>query len=1398
MSHTRSGKGVEPYVLFGSSFPKDKEYTQICQNVNQIKLCMETGRTVILLNLENLYESLYDALNQYYIKCFGKRYVDLGLQAHKVKCMVHEDFKLVLIAEKKTVYEKFPIPLISRLEKHYVVTSSVFNDWQNDVLDKLIEWARKFSTLRDYDSSSDFKVEEAFIGYQKDSPAAAIFQATKQCRQMRNMVKLSCQEEGSEYWNNAVLLQSQQLLLHTATPDAVVRLNASFESNYKELQSKYFKNIYCPSLLHYLKDRLSHCNESQGHLMQVTTHSRVLSRSEILEMTESFKVKTEIIFLHQFDTEIDFLNKIRSLFQRKPGTENENVLIIIQCQSGHQYGDLIACARYRVNDERSSSLLLDRTMLVPALLDLIPEAPPVNLDQVPFYGALVKHVHSLLKQMEDIIPQCKKWALNEASSHKSLRHGGTLRNTLIKKIDDTITPFLAYILSFIVQYHNLALYRKHDDNPVSKLWLSIFSDSSIIQFKYTDITKPINESDAVQFECNLPFFWIAKEAIESSIAVMTGTVSGLCKCLWSTLVQDLKECEVLLNRCSCRSLIRLLFDTVFYSRPRDGLCFTRQLSYKEEVDKIPVVRSSLLQLLLKHSFESVREYLQEYFHMSRQILQLQTVDTCLLYLLCIKCFQDVISAKHEHKPLKEQASIASDLLVKCHQHLICPTGEVTFDYLQAVAQCRIGLLIAGECLHESGHVQINASLLNAVKNICTDKHINRISPTEATGPNIFLLKVLARSCNMSALKQVAQKHTWLLPPALHFSEKEPQPDTFVAYGPVYCMVRDRVADAMFGRNLKHFESDDLEVHERIFIILALYEVVTLNHIQRKHQRLAGPPGPEVALAFEKCKVLPTKMQIMAKTLLLCNQDSLFVEMWASSPQSEILSAIVVHTAVAMLSRQGLSMLWPFVTMLSDPASLMNTYLPTMPEDVLPQVRQVLNSQGEPQGQFYECPMGHRYFVGDCGRPMQQAMCPECRAPIGGQNHQPVGNNRAAQQSNGFSQCGYILPLPAQRSSDPIPERKLPPIACCLVRIMMHSVLLWACNIQNISDGVVRLLKGRDTPAAVQLLLQHLRKDFETLQRAVRKSELECAILVHAVLQNILFDGYSGNSPTNQLRSSIERFEWEQTFCDTFISPVLRDMGETVPNALQLIMNDKKEYGRLMYIVNEKLDVKLADLARLEIKDENLIPSFGPDVSLECIVSTTTGAGVCVTALLDFLVRTHNDFLMDCKTKEQGELRKDVHSIQNFSKIKEQLRPQVKLPIQSQQEILGELTSIPQLKEMLDTLETVMAFLTGRSSGHGGDMNLSSYAESLQIKFCSKLVARLFLFISIYIRNAEKHEQETTSISQGMELFRDTYDEDEDIPGFTAHFPSDITLEQAVSAWKLIVEYQNTVEGFKLM
>ena len=51
-------------VIFGSSFRHDMQYTEVCKNINRIRQSMEVGNTVILLNCYNLYESLYDALNQ--------------------------------------------------------------------------------------------------------------------------------------------------------------------------------------------------------------------------------------------------------------------------------------------------------------------------------------------------------------------------------------------------------------------------------------------------------------------------------------------------------------------------------------------------------------------------------------------------------------------------------------------------------------------------------------------------------------------------------------------------------------------------------------------------------------------------------------------------------------------------------------------------------------------------------------------------------------------------------------------------------------------------------------------------------------------------------------------------------------------------------------------------------------------------------------------------------------------------------------------------------------------------------------------------------------------------------------------------------------------------------------
>ncbi|XP_036427896.1 E3 ubiquitin-protein ligase rnf213-beta isoform X2 [Colossoma macropomum] len=176
-----------PEIVFGSGFPKDQEYAQICRNVSRVKSCMETGRTVILLNLLNLYESLYDALNQYYVEFCGQRYVDLGLGSHRVKCRVHRDFRLVVIEDQEKVYDKFPVPLKNRLEKHRVDRSTDLTPWQHRVLAKLRNWVCAFSHAGS--TSSDFSPTDAFVGFHGDACASALLQALEK-REKQDLQKV--------------------------------------------------------------------------------------------------------------------------------------------------------------------------------------------------------------------------------------------------------------------------------------------------------------------------------------------------------------------------------------------------------------------------------------------------------------------------------------------------------------------------------------------------------------------------------------------------------------------------------------------------------------------------------------------------------------------------------------------------------------------------------------------------------------------------------------------------------------------------------------------------------------------------------------------------------------------------------------------------------------------------------------------------------------------------------------------------------------------------------------------------------------------------------------------------------------------------------------------------------
>ena len=345
-------------IIFGSNFPRDQEYSTVCRNINKIKVCMESGKTVILLNLENLYESLYDALNQYYMKIYNQRYVDLGLGTHRMKCRVHSNFKLIVIADTDTVYTTFPTPLINRLEKHFLTMSTVLTKDGIIVSEQLAEWARKFSTLDRTKSTGlqrrgEFTIGDCFIGYHGDTPSSIVFHVIKE------MYPDSTDPEVDRV---AVLERCQTLLLRMATTDAVLRVKNSFLSIQSEqIITEYFR-LQLGSLEEYLSQVLSGIcgNETGAHLTLATTHSRLLTDRDVDNLnhnlcTDTDSVQIMSLSLQQFQTEQQYTGEIQKFLRGDSESETRETthkkILLVQCERGAENAKLIACARHKTVDE---------------------------------------------------------------------------------------------------------------------------------------------------------------------------------------------------------------------------------------------------------------------------------------------------------------------------------------------------------------------------------------------------------------------------------------------------------------------------------------------------------------------------------------------------------------------------------------------------------------------------------------------------------------------------------------------------------------------------------------------------------------------------------------------------------------------------------------------------------------------------------------------------------------------------------------------------------------------------------------------------------------------------------------------------------------------------------------
>ena len=102
---------------------------------------------MVLVDHDQIYEALYDVLNQRYITRTNaetgkvRRMLRLAIGARSQLCPVEEGFRVVVIAEQEHAYTKLDLPLLNRFEKQVLSAADMVDVYERAIVSKLEAWA---------------------------------------------------------------------------------------------------------------------------------------------------------------------------------------------------------------------------------------------------------------------------------------------------------------------------------------------------------------------------------------------------------------------------------------------------------------------------------------------------------------------------------------------------------------------------------------------------------------------------------------------------------------------------------------------------------------------------------------------------------------------------------------------------------------------------------------------------------------------------------------------------------------------------------------------------------------------------------------------------------------------------------------------------------------------------------------------------------------------------------------------------------------------------------------------------------------------------------------------------------------------------------------------------------
>ena len=329
----------ETITIFGSRFEEDMSDDYNYRMLSRIILCMERDCILILRDLECIYGSLYDMLNQNY-SVVGKRKncrVALGANSNPM-CYVNDGFRCIVLVDYDKVDYSDP-PFLNRFEKQLLRFSDVLNVRQRGIIAELHTWVYEMSSVEDLEER--FKESDMFMGFHEDTLPSLVLLHSNDTNEPNEDIVRKCKDD----------------LMWIATPDGVLRTQRC--KRIKEdshevtmLAKDYFEKPIHNGLAFFMKKVVNDqefaysTGDEVGSKIIVMTHATV--HTDITQCLDGSTLSYQLERLGAYNAEKQLEDRIHDFF-----FVSDKELLVFQCKPEFDSEHMLL-ARSVIEDKRNS------------------------------------------------------------------------------------------------------------------------------------------------------------------------------------------------------------------------------------------------------------------------------------------------------------------------------------------------------------------------------------------------------------------------------------------------------------------------------------------------------------------------------------------------------------------------------------------------------------------------------------------------------------------------------------------------------------------------------------------------------------------------------------------------------------------------------------------------------------------------------------------------------------------------------------------------------------------------------------------------------------------------------------------------------------------------------------